>query len=173
MNININKEVFDNIFNVHLNMNDVFFFACSYSAEIPGRDFRDLVIFYEEYGYELFVAYESLVIECDPENPGFQGEEYFKAKKFLQDKINIDKDFCFSLQQKLKLYEEEKTLFDGQMVQYKVYKLPWYVKLYLKLRRKNIYVVSEAYLESGEFARGFNQYKAKAKLIEKYKGKGA
>lgn len=105
--MNINEEIFENVFEIQMNMNDVFFFACGHSSEISARDFLKLASFYDEYGYDLFVAYEGLGLGCDPENPRFKKPRYFKAKLFLEEKIKTDTEFCKDLQRKLKSIKKE------------------------------------------------------------------
>ena len=130
------------------NMNDTFYFASADSCEMPTTDYLSIYPHYEKYGYDLIIAYEAIARDHDPTIAAHCTKQFFQAKEFLLKKLN--NQFCPSLFRKKLELDEEKMIFNGQIVLYEYF---------------DDKVV--AYLESGEKAEGFNKYNAKENLLKK------
>jgi hypothetical protein len=88
------KAIFDACFEISVNLNDVFYYACADTEEIWSRDAKHLVPLIMQYGCDnVLIAYTAVKRQHDPEIKEHLTENFYKAKEEI-----------------LKLYHDKKIM---------------------------------------------------------------
>ena len=80
-------KLLDGAFYVTFNMNDTFYWASGDSCEMPISDLKTILELYDEYGYNIVIAYEAINRGHNPTIDEVCTPLFFKAKETLLAKI--------------------------------------------------------------------------------------
>jgi len=154
----ISKFMHEYCFDVTLNMNDTFFYACAQATAIRPEDLPKLMETEAKFGPSGVVAFASIVEELDPIKEALR-EDFYKALDFLKgyefwSKMNCYREYhCITCDCK----EEREIL--GAPIQAR----------YTKRKSENGYSIVECFTENGKCAEGTSINAAKEALMAKYK----
>lgn len=100
-------------FNLQINMNDTFHYACSDVCEIENEDALDLLPFINDYGFDALIAYEAIKRGYNPDIPQHVTESFLKVKDLLLSQMTCDENFLVNLNYKLKKEAQQIKMYGG------------------------------------------------------------
>lgn len=115
-------------FNLQINMNDTFHYACGDVGEINSEDALDLLPFIDIYGFDACVAYEAIKRGYDPEIPQHVSKEFLEVKQLLLTKMNEDINFLCDLNY-TKRKEAKQIAKYGGILSFKFTNPSWWEKI--------------------------------------------
>jgi hypothetical protein len=152
---------------MNLNMNDTFHYACGDSEELDSKDVEVIIPIIQKYGNDVLVAYSAIRRGYDPTIPQRVTEEFKKAKEELIPLAEKGDILVYQFLER-ESREEEKLIFDGQIIEWKSY---WTTSVPLLRRCLGKQSLHVAKLADGTIGIGHCKKDAKDRLIYKYQRK--
>lgn len=114
-------------FNLRINMNDTFHYACADVCELSSEDALDLLPFIQSVGFDAVLAYEAIKRGYDPEIKDYISKEFLEVKQLLMDKMAADENFLCDLNHQKKKEAKEIAEFGG-ILHFEFVKPSWFAR---------------------------------------------
>lgn len=85
------KKILLSSYQITINLNDTFYYACADSEEIDGDDIEEILPIFQKYGDDTLIAYVAVKRGHDPEIENHITEDFKSAKQELQRLFNDGK----------------------------------------------------------------------------------